>query len=214
MVLAGVGGSTFATWREQYVAGKELERRIAGEKWEQEKRWREEEDREAVQTAVAANTVGLAEHNSAMVIAAGVSYLTLVSHEDTWAFIARQAFGVWSPDWRSSDYSGDGWSGPNASVPATRRRRYARESPSKAPRVVDGHRNTSPGRHCRRDRRPGPVNTLEIARQLLALEPPVPSRRTGRDGRNCPHSCPDRPGRADLAPAQQPGREAVRWTEP
>jgi len=41
-------------------------------------------------------------HVSAMRRAAGVSYLTLVCHEDTWTFVARRAFGAWEPQWVTS----------------------------------------------------------------------------------------------------------------
>ena len=102
----------FKTWRAQHVANQELQRRIALERWEQEKRFKEE-DRAAVQEAVAANAVGLDEHNEAMKLAAGVSYLTLVCHEDTWTFVARQAFGVWKPTWVMSTFDASDYRGPN-----------------------------------------------------------------------------------------------------
>ncbi|HEV2637184.1 MAG TPA: hypothetical protein VGX23_18670 [Actinocrinis sp.] len=41
-------------------------------------------------------------HIAAMRKAAGVSYLTLVCHEDTWTFVARRAFGSWEPEWITS----------------------------------------------------------------------------------------------------------------
>lgn len=41
-------------------------------------------------------------HLAAMRRAAGVSYLVLVSHEDTWSFVARRAFGAWEPQWVTS----------------------------------------------------------------------------------------------------------------
>ncbi|WP_052489862.1 hypothetical protein [Streptomyces sp. 150FB] len=71
------------------------------EQWEQEKRWREE-DRAARQQAVADNTLALASHNEHLRTATGVSYLTLVCHEDTWTFMAARAFGQWKPVWTQS----------------------------------------------------------------------------------------------------------------
>ncbi|MFJ7258204.1 hypothetical protein ACIQWV_38180 [Streptomyces sp. NPDC098085] len=71
------------------------------EQWEQEKRWREE-DRAARQKAIAENAAGLAVHNESVRAAASVSYLTLICHEDTWAFMAIRAFGQWKPEWTQS----------------------------------------------------------------------------------------------------------------
>ncbi|MCK2145295.1 hypothetical protein MWG58_31210 (plasmid) [Streptomyces sp. WAC00276] len=89
------------TWREEYRANQAAKRRIEQEEWEQEKRWREE-DRAARLKAVAENAVDPAEHNQNLKAATGVSYLTLVCHEDTWTFMAIRAFGQWKPEWTQS----------------------------------------------------------------------------------------------------------------
>ncbi len=34
--------------------------------------------------------------------AATISYVSLTCHEDTWTFLARRAFGTWSPEWLTS----------------------------------------------------------------------------------------------------------------
>ncbi|NUK50384.1 hypothetical protein HRW14_08785 [Streptomyces lunaelactis] len=96
----------FDTWREQFRADRELKRKIKAEQWEQEKQWREE-DRAAEVKAREANSVATDEHNEAMRIAAGVSYLTLECHEDTWTFVAIKAFGFWKPDWVTSEVQPD-----------------------------------------------------------------------------------------------------------
>ncbi|AVI00056.1 hypothetical protein C5L38_33805 (plasmid) [Streptomyces sp. WAC00288] len=89
------------TWREEYRANQAMKRQIELEQWEQEKRWREE-DRAARQKVLAENAVGLEEHNDNIRAATGVSYLTLVCHEDTWTFMAIRAFGQWKPAWTQS----------------------------------------------------------------------------------------------------------------
>ncbi|XVV39788.1 hypothetical protein ACQPXT_41005 (plasmid) [Streptomyces sp. CA-100214] len=86
------------TWREEYRANQALKRKIALEQWEQEKRWREE-DRAARLKVIAENAPALAAHNEHIRTATGVSYLTLVCHEDTWTFMAVRAFGQWKPYW-------------------------------------------------------------------------------------------------------------------
>ncbi|MFJ2568250.1 hypothetical protein ACIO02_35925 [Streptomyces sp. NPDC087568] len=91
----------FKTWREEYRANQALKRKIELEQWEQEKRWREE-DRAARQKAISENAPALATHNEHMRTATGVSYLTLVCHEDTWTFMAVRAFGQWQPAWTQS----------------------------------------------------------------------------------------------------------------
>lgn len=91
----------FKTWREEYRAGQAVKRQIELERWEQEKRWREE-DRAARQKAIAENAPALAEHNANLRAATGVSYLTLACHEDTWTFMATRAFGQWKPTWTQS----------------------------------------------------------------------------------------------------------------
>ncbi|MEU4032319.1 hypothetical protein [Streptomyces anulatus] len=91
----------YKTWREEYRANQATRRQIELEQWEQEKRWREE-DRAARQKAIAENAVDLAVHNEKVRAATGVSYLTLVCHEDTWTFMATRAFGQWKPKWTQS----------------------------------------------------------------------------------------------------------------
>ncbi|WP_063775157.1 hypothetical protein [Streptacidiphilus anmyonensis] len=102
----------FKALREQYVANQEQQRQIAREKWEQEKRW-QQEDRDAALAAIATNAVGLDEHNTALKLATGVSYLTLVCHEDTWTFVATHAFGWWKPTWTKSTFDSTDYHGPN-----------------------------------------------------------------------------------------------------
>ncbi|MFF8919395.1 hypothetical protein ACF08M_40470 [Streptomyces sp. NPDC015032] len=91
----------FKTWREEYRANQAAKRQIELEQWEQDKRWREE-DRAARQKAIAENSADLAVHNENVRAATGVSYLTLVCHEDTWTFMAIRAFGQWKPEWTQS----------------------------------------------------------------------------------------------------------------
>ncbi|AXK33484.1 hypothetical protein DVA86_13310 [Streptomyces armeniacus] len=95
----------FKAWREEYRANQAMKRQIKLDEWEQEKRWREE-DRTARQKAIMENTTALATHNENLKAAAGVSYLTLVCHEDTWTFMATRAFGQWQPAWTQSTYGG------------------------------------------------------------------------------------------------------------
>ncbi|MFB8314671.1 hypothetical protein ACFC5T_40135 [Streptomyces sp. NPDC055961] len=91
----------FKTWREEYRASQALKRQIEQEQWEQEKQWREE-DRAERKKVLAENSVSLELHNDNLRAATGVSYLTLVCHEDTWTFMARRAFGQWEPHWTQS----------------------------------------------------------------------------------------------------------------
>ncbi|MFD9685208.1 hypothetical protein ACFWXO_05535 [Kitasatospora sp. NPDC059088] len=102
----------FRTLLKQYEANQQLKRDIAREQWEVEKRFRED-DREAQQAVLQANTVGLDEHNTTMKLAAGVSYLTLVCHEDTWTFVARCAFGHWKATWTKCTHDPSDYRGPN-----------------------------------------------------------------------------------------------------
>jgi hypothetical protein len=113
----------FKTLLEQWQANQEQKRVIAAEKWEQEKRWREEdrEERRRKQAEQATlqqeaeqkraeekareeetYTVLYRAHRRVMQQAATVSYVSLICHEDTWTFLARRAFGTWSPDWLTS----------------------------------------------------------------------------------------------------------------
>lgn len=91
----------FKTWAEEYRANQAQKRKIELEQWEQEKRWREE-DRATRQEVIAENAPALAAHNEHLKTATGVSYLTLVCHEDTWTFMAARAFGQWKPAWTQS----------------------------------------------------------------------------------------------------------------
>ncbi|MEC3992038.1 hypothetical protein VSR01_00140 [Actinacidiphila sp. DG2A-62] len=123
------------TLLEQWKADKEQKRKIQAEKWEQEKAWREEDRRaklqkEAEQEQVAQQkqqekeeekarreeTYGylFRAHLEVMDKAATVSYVSLTCHEDTWAFLARRAFGAWSPEWLTSvPRDESGLSGPD-----------------------------------------------------------------------------------------------------
>ncbi len=89
------------TFVEQYARNQQLKRDLLAQRGEQERRWREE-DRVILRAALAANRVALEQHNDTLRRAAGVSYLTLRCHEDTWTFLARTAFGVWEPAWTQS----------------------------------------------------------------------------------------------------------------
>ncbi|MCX4581224.1 hypothetical protein OHB41_50670 [Streptomyces sp. NBC_01571] len=91
----------FKAWREEYRANQAVKRQIELERWQQEKQWRED-DRAARLKIAADNAPALAEHNGHMKTAAGVSYLTLICHEDTWTFMAQRAFGQWEPAWTQS----------------------------------------------------------------------------------------------------------------
>lgn len=117
----------FSTLLEQWKANQEQKRAIAGERWEQEKRWKEEEREETREREAAAREKKAAEdlaaqeekaaeeerrqklyntlyiaHHEVLKRAATVSYVRLTCHEDTWTFIARRAFGTWSPEWLTS----------------------------------------------------------------------------------------------------------------
>lgn len=108
---------------DQWKANQEQKRAIAAERWEQEKRWREEDRDTTRQKQVAAQervdaesqkkeeeaarqeeTYRLVyrEHLRVLKKAATVSYVSLNCHEDTWTFLARRAFGTWSPEWLTS----------------------------------------------------------------------------------------------------------------
>ncbi|MFD4756419.1 hypothetical protein [Streptomyces sp. NPDC058426] len=113
----------FKTLLEQWQANQEQKRAIAAEKWEQEKRWRDEQREEDRQKAAEKEEIRKekeqkqAEENARrdetyislyrwhlglMEKAATVSYVSLLCHEDTWTFMARRAFGAWSPEWVTS----------------------------------------------------------------------------------------------------------------
>ncbi|MEU6799403.1 hypothetical protein [Streptomyces neyagawaensis] len=93
--------SLVKTFVEQYTRNQQLGRELRVQREEQERRWREE-DRAVLLAALAENRVALDEHNRTLRRAAGVSYITLRCHEDTWTFMARAAFGVWEPNWTQS----------------------------------------------------------------------------------------------------------------
>ncbi|MFF1779803.1 hypothetical protein [Streptomyces virginiae] len=113
----------FKTLLEQWQANQEQKRVIAADKWEQEKRWREEDREEkrlkqaeqakleqeadqkrAEKRAREEETYSIlyGAHRRVMKQAATVSYVSLTCHEDTWTFLARRAFGMWSPGWLTS----------------------------------------------------------------------------------------------------------------
>ena len=126
----------FKTLVEQWQANQEQKRAMAAEKWEQEKRWREEDREEqrrkqveeeklrqqqeqerAAKEAHRAETTSILyrAHLGVMKKAATVSYVSLICHEDTWTFLARRAFGAWSPEWITSvTQDGPGQGGPVA----------------------------------------------------------------------------------------------------
>ncbi|MFG3180231.1 hypothetical protein ACGFZC_34975 [[Kitasatospora] papulosa] len=108
---------------EQWQANQEQKRTIAAEKWEQEKRWRDEDREEqrqkqaeeeklrqkreqvrAAEEARNAETTSILyrAHLGVLDKAATVSYVSLICHEDTWTFLARRAFGTWAPEWVTS----------------------------------------------------------------------------------------------------------------
>ncbi|MFI8515407.1 hypothetical protein ACIGHB_30190 [Streptomyces sp. NPDC085460] len=125
---------------EQWKANQEQKRAIAGEKWEQEKRWREEDRNTAREKEAAARERQAAEsqkkaeeaaqqeetykflykhHLQVLRKAATVSYVSLNCHEDTWTFLARRTFGTWSPEWLTSVSQGSeqtGITGPKGKV--------------------------------------------------------------------------------------------------
>jgi hypothetical protein len=98
---------------EQYVENQRHKRELARRRWEQEERWREE-DRAIDLAARAAKDVSARRHGESMRRLAGVSYIALRCHEDTWTFMARAAFGVWEPSWSQSTH--DTWNriGPDS----------------------------------------------------------------------------------------------------
>jgi len=79
---------------------------------EQELRWKEE-DRAAQRAERARNSAVLGHHVEAVRRLTGISYIVLRCHEDTWAFMARIAFGHWEPSWVQSRYSTNHRHGPN-----------------------------------------------------------------------------------------------------
>ncbi len=97
---------------EQYVEGRRHKRDLANRRWQQEERWREE-DRAVDLAARAANEVSAGRHGEVMRRLAGISYVTLRCHEDTWTFMARAAFGVWKPFWTQSTYDAGNRVGPD-----------------------------------------------------------------------------------------------------
>ncbi|MFE0379332.1 hypothetical protein ACFW1M_28010 [Streptomyces inhibens] len=106
----------FKTLLEQWKANQEQKRAIAAERWEQEKHWREEDrqenrareaaerERNEEETARSEETYRTIyrAHLRVMRKAVTISYVSLTCHEDTWTFLARRAFGTWSPEWLTS----------------------------------------------------------------------------------------------------------------
>ncbi|MFE7275875.1 hypothetical protein [Streptomyces sp. NPDC057623] len=97
---------------EQFVESRRHKRDLANRRWQQEERWREE-DRAVDLAARAANEVSATRHGEVMRRLAGISYVTLRCHEDTWTFMARAAFGVWKPFWSQSTYDAGNRAGPD-----------------------------------------------------------------------------------------------------
>ncbi|MFD4176166.1 hypothetical protein [Streptomyces anulatus] len=119
---------------EQWKAGQEQRRAIGAERWEQEKRWSEEDrvtrlEKEAEQARLKAEQEKSGQearaeeernqkekgkrnsdlygqlhgvHHDLLNTAGTVSFVQLECHEDTWSYIARQAFGMWQPRWTTS----------------------------------------------------------------------------------------------------------------
>ncbi|WP_158751316.1 hypothetical protein [Streptomyces bicolor] len=100
------------TFIAQYAEKQRLKRELANRRWEQEERWREE-DRAVARAARAANEVSAVRHGEVMRRLAGISYVTLHCHEDTWTFMARAAFGAWEPAWSQSTYDAGNRVGPD-----------------------------------------------------------------------------------------------------
>ncbi len=76
----------------EYTKNQQHKRDLATLRQERELRWKEEDH--AVRLAESArNSAGLKDHAESMRRLAGLSYVTLRCHEDTWTFIARVAFG-------------------------------------------------------------------------------------------------------------------------
>ncbi|MFJ5809580.1 hypothetical protein [Streptomyces sp. NPDC093093] len=121
---------------DQWTANQEQRREIAAERWEQEKRWLEEDRQERRTKEAAENRLLLQRqeeqraeaerrketdailtrwHLDVMKRAAAVSYVSLVCHEDTWTFLAHNSFGNWAPAWITStvqERAGRGGPGP------------------------------------------------------------------------------------------------------
>src|SRR5205085_6998904 len=106
--------------------------------WEQEKRWREE-DRAASLAARERDLVDLQEHKGALTKAAGISYLSLVCHEDSWTFIARETFGIWRPWWVTSHTAS--WFMRNGTEPTPQEAYQFRMSPNLAPGRITKHKD-------------------------------------------------------------------------
>ncbi|MEU6352918.1 hypothetical protein ABZ896_26925 [Streptomyces sp. NPDC047072] len=92
------------TIAREYAKNQQHKRDLAAHRQEQELRWKEE-DRAVRLAASARNSAGLDDHAESMRRLAGLSYVTLRCHEDTWTFIARAAFGQWEPSWTQSEWN-------------------------------------------------------------------------------------------------------------
>lgn len=155
----------FKALAAQWQENQKQKRAIAAEKWEQEKRWREEDreeqrqkraedarqqqeqeqERAAEQARREETTRTLYRvHLGVLDAAATVSYVTLTCHEDTWTFLARRAFGTWSPEWLTSIVQDQpGQAGPTA------KQATFKKNP-----------NLSPGRITKQDRG---MQTIEVS---------------------------------------------------
>jgi len=121
----------FKTLLEQWKANQEHKRAIAAERWEQEKRWREEDRQESKAREAAEQEKKAREEETYRIIyrahldvlqtAATISYVSLTCHEDTWTFLARRAFGIWSPEWLTSvEQDGSDVPGPTGKADFTK----------------------------------------------------------------------------------------------
>ena len=92
------------TFVREYAKNQQHKRDLATLRQEQELRWKEE-DRAVRLAESARNSAGLEDHATCMRQLAGLSYVTLRCHEDTWTFISRVAFGLWEPEWTQSTWT-------------------------------------------------------------------------------------------------------------
>ncbi|MFF6781159.1 hypothetical protein [Streptomyces sp. NPDC012510] len=185
------------TFVEQYAENQRIKRDLLVQRGEQERRWREE-DRAVLRAALAANRVALEQHNATLQRAAGVSYLTLRCHEDTWTFLARTAFGIWEPGWTQSTRDPYDRVGPGA----TKAARFTADP------------NLPPGRITKGDggMQDVPVSGHNLVLLLDALRAATAAEATA-DGARC-KTLYDRLAAftAELDPAAPPGRTTgVLW---
>ncbi|MFK4213905.1 hypothetical protein [Streptomyces sp. NPDC030920] len=90
--------------QEQRQERAEKEKIRQEEEKEKEMLRQEEQQKKAEKWARTEETYSIlyTAHLGVMKKAATASYVSLICHEDTWTFIARSAFGMWSPDWLTS----------------------------------------------------------------------------------------------------------------